>query len=77
MTTNGVTVIGADNLPAMMPTSASAAYSATSARCWRTCSPTGSSRSTSPTIQLGVVITHDGAVVHEATAKLLTPEASS
>ena len=78
VTNNGVTVIGAGNLPAAMPTSASAAYARNiSTLLVHMLSDGHIAIDLDDEIQHGVVITHGGSVVHEATAKLLTaPEAS-
>jgi NAD(P) transhydrogenase subunit alpha len=78
VTNNGVTVIGAGNLPAAMPTSASNAYARNiGALLLHLLSDGQLAIDLEDEIQRGVVITHDGSVVHEPTAKLLTPEASS
>jgi NAD(P) transhydrogenase subunit alpha len=62
VTENGVTIVGADNLPATVPTAASNAYS----------------RNISALLlhmaKAGVVIAHDGQVVHEGVARLLGPQ---
>jgi proton-translocating NAD(P)+ transhydrogenase subunit alpha len=72
VTGNGVTVIGADNLPATMPTAASAAYSRNISALLRHLWPEGElALDPDDEIQAGVVISHNGAVVHPATAQLL------
>jgi NAD(P) transhydrogenase subunit alpha len=72
VTNNGVTVIGAGNLPAAMPTSASAAYARNiSTLLVHMLSDGQIAIDLDDEIQHGVVITHGGSVVHEATAKLL------
>jgi NAD(P) transhydrogenase subunit alpha len=77
VTNNGVTIIGAANLPASMPTSASNAYSRNiSALLLQLLRDGQLVIDLDDEIQRGVVVTHDRTVVHEATAKLLTPEAT-
>jgi len=72
VTTNGVTVIGAANLPAQMPTSASNAYARNiSALLLHLLSEGRLAIDLDDEIQRGVVITHDGSVVQPATAALL------
>ncbi len=72
VTGNGVTIIGADNLAATVPTAASNAYSRNiSALLLHLTSDGGLAIDTTDEIQAGVVIAHDGKVVHEATARLL------
>jgi NAD(P) transhydrogenase subunit alpha len=72
VTTNGVTVIGAGDLPSRMPTSASAAYSRNIGAVLLHLLGDGElAIDLDDEIQRGVVITHDGRVVQEATAKLL------
>jgi NAD(P) transhydrogenase subunit alpha len=67
-----VTVIGAGNLPAQMPTSASTAYARNiSALLQHLLSEGQLAIDLDDEIQRGVVITYDGSVVQEATAKLL------
>jgi len=71
---NGVTIIGADNLPATMPTAASSAYSRNISALLEYLTKDGAlAIDTSDEIQAGVVITHDGRVVNESVAKLLPP----
>lgn len=67
VTGNGVTVIGADDLPSMMPTSASAAYSRNvSALLLHLVVDGQVVIDLDDEIQAGVVMTHGGAVVHPA-----------
>jgi H+-translocating NAD(P) transhydrogenase subunit alpha len=69
VTGNGVTIIGADNLPASMPTAASSAYSRNVSTLLEYMTKDGVlAIDTSDEIQAGVVITHDGAVVHQGAA---------
>ena len=72
ITPNGVTIIGATNLPATVPTAASNAYSRNISALLLHMTADGALR-IDPTdeIQAGVVITRDGEVVHPAVAKLL------
>jgi NAD(P) transhydrogenase subunit alpha len=72
VTGNGVTIIGADNLPATVPTAASNAYSRNISALLLHLTKEGDlAIDTSDDIQAGVVITHDGKVVHPAVADLL------
>jgi NAD(P) transhydrogenase subunit alpha len=72
VTNNGVTVIGAGNLPAQMPTSASNAYARNiSALLLHLLNDGELHIDLDDEIQRGVVITHGGSVVQPATAKLL------
>ena len=72
---NGVTIIGADNLPATMPTAASNAYSRNiSSLLLHMTSDGALAVDTTDEIQAGVVIAHDGRVVHEGVARLLPAE---
>ena len=74
VTGNGVTIIGADNLAATVPTAASNAYSRNIAALLLHLTSDGAlAIDTSDEIQAGVVITHDGRVVHEGVAGLLQP----
>jgi len=74
VTGNGITIIGADNLPASMPTAASNAYSRNIATLLEYLTADGAlAIDTSDEIQAGVVITHDGRVVQESVAALLGP----
>jgi H+-translocating NAD(P) transhydrogenase subunit alpha len=73
VTGNGITIIGADNLPASMPTAASNAYSRNISTLLEYLTADGAlAVDTSDEIQAGVVITHDGRVVHEGVAALVT-----
>jgi H+-translocating NAD(P) transhydrogenase subunit alpha len=70
----GVTIIGADNLPATVPTAASNAYSRNvSAVLLHMMRDGALTVDLADDIQAGVVITHDGKVVQQATAALLQP----
>ena len=73
VTENGVTIIGATNLPASVPTAASNAYSRNiSALLLHLVSSDGSlAVDLEDEIQAGVVVAHGGKVVHPAVAKLL------
>jgi NAD(P) transhydrogenase subunit alpha len=72
ITGNGVTIVGAENLPATVPAAASAAYSRNiSAMLLHLTSQGELAIDTSDDIQAGVVIAHDGAVVHPGVAGLL------
>jgi NAD(P) transhydrogenase subunit alpha len=72
ITGNGITIIGADNLPATVPAAASAAYSRNIAALLLALTFDGAlAIDTSDEIQAGVVITHGGRVVHEGVAGLL------
>jgi NAD(P) transhydrogenase subunit alpha len=72
VTENGVTVIGAGNLAATVPTAASAAFARNiSSLLLHMVSGGELAIDTSDDIQAGVVITHGGTVVHPATAALL------
>ena len=75
VTGNGVRIIGADNLPATVPTASSNAYSRNiSALLLHMTSDGALSIDTNDDIQAGVVITHGGKVVNEAVARLLPAE---
>jgi len=75
VTGNGVRIIGADNLPATVPTAASSAYSRNiSALLLHMTADGALAIDTSDDIQAGVVIAHDGKVAHEAVARLLPAE---
>jgi NAD(P) transhydrogenase subunit alpha len=74
VTGNGVTIIGADNLPATMPTAASAAYSRNISALLQYLTSDGVlAFDPSDEVQASVVITHDGRVVHQGVAGLLAP----
>jgi NAD(P) transhydrogenase subunit alpha len=75
VTDNGVTIIGASNLPAQMPVAASNAYSRNiSALLTHLISGGAIVIDLDDEIQAGVVVTHDGAVVHPATVARLEAE---
>jgi H+-translocating NAD(P) transhydrogenase subunit alpha len=75
VTGNGITIIGADNLPSSMPTAASNAYSRNISSLLEYMSSDGAlTIDLSDEIQAGVVITHDGRVVHQGVADLLAAE---
>ncbi len=75
VTGNGVTIIGADNLPASVPTAASNAYSRNiSALLLHMTSDGALAIDTTDEIQAGVVIAHDGRIVQEGVARLLQAE---
>jgi H+-translocating NAD(P) transhydrogenase subunit alpha len=72
VTENGVTVIGAQNLPSTVPAAASNAYSRNISALLLHMVADGELKiDTSDEIQAGVVVAHDGRVVHPAVAKLL------
>ncbi|MBV9094364.1 MAG: NAD(P) transhydrogenase subunit alpha [Streptosporangiaceae bacterium] len=72
ITGNGVTIIGADNLAATVPTAASNAYSRNISAVLLHMTADGVlAVDTGDEIQAGVVITHDGQVVHPGVAALL------
>ena len=74
VTGNGVTIIGAGDLPATVPTAASNAYSRNISALLAHLTKDGVlAIDTDDEIQAGVVITHDGRVVHEGVAGLLVP----
>jgi NAD(P) transhydrogenase subunit alpha len=78
VTSNGVTVVGAPNLAAQMPTSASQAYSRNIGALVAHLLTDGElGIDLTDEIQQGVVITHAGAVVHPGTAALLPADAPS
>lgn len=71
VTENGVTVIGAGNLPATVPAAASAAYSRNLTALLLHLTSEGSlAIDPADEIQAGVVITHGGRVIHPGTAAL-------
>ena len=72
VTENGVTVIGAQNLPSTVPAASSNAYSRNISALLLNMVADGELKiDVSDEIQSGVVVTHDGQVVHPAVAKLL------
>jgi H+-translocating NAD(P) transhydrogenase subunit alpha len=74
VTGNGVTIVGAENLAATVPTAASNAYSRNiSALLLHLVSDGALAIDTSDDIQAGVVVAHDGTIVHEAVAALVHP----
>jgi NAD(P) transhydrogenase subunit alpha len=75
VTGNGVTVIGAANLAASMPTAASTAYARNvSSLLLHMVADGALAIDPSDDIQAGVVITHGGSVIHPATAALLADQ---
>jgi NAD(P) transhydrogenase subunit alpha len=77
VTENGVTIIGAGNLPSTVPTAASSAYSRNiSALLLHLASEGSLAIDPEDEIQAGVVVSHDGRVIHPAVAALLekTPD---
>ncbi len=78
ITGNGVTIVGAENLAATVPTAASNAYSRNISALLLHLTKNGAlAIDTSDEIQAGVVIAHDGKVVHDGVASLLLPTAPS
>ena len=78
VTGNGVTIVGAENLAATVPTAASNAYSRNISALLLYLTENGAlAIDTSDEIQAGVVIAHDGKVVHDGVASLLPPAALS
>jgi H+-translocating NAD(P) transhydrogenase subunit alpha len=74
VTGNGITIIGADNLPATVPTAASNAYSRNISALLLHLTKDGAlAIDTGDDIQAGVVITHDGRVVNAGVAGLFAP----
>jgi NAD(P) transhydrogenase subunit alpha len=72
VTDGGVTIIGAGNLAATVPDAASAAYARNVIALLRHITRDGElAIDTSDAIQAGVVVTHDGEVVHPAVAEML------
>jgi H+-translocating NAD(P) transhydrogenase subunit alpha len=72
VTENGVTLIGAPGLPASMPTAASSAYSRNITALLQQLASEGNlAIDPQDEIQAGVVITHDGRVIHPGTAALI------
>jgi NAD(P) transhydrogenase subunit alpha len=75
VTGNGITIVGADNLAATVPTAASNAYSRNISALLSHLTNDGALRiDTSDDIQAGVVITHEGAIVHPGVASLIPAE---
>ncbi len=75
VTDNGVTLVGAGNLPAEVPTAASAAYSRNVTALLRHLVRDGVlAIDLTDEIQAGVVVAHGGRVVHPAVARLLPTE---
>ncbi len=76
MTENGARIIGAGSLPAQVPTAASVAYSHNVAALLGELIRDGAlTIDPADEIQAGVVITHQGKVIHPAVAALLAPSA--
>ena len=74
VTDQGVTIVGAGNLPASVPTAASNAYSRNVSAVLLHMVRDGTlAVDLDDEIQAGVVITHGGKVVQQATAALLQP----
>ncbi|MBO0770336.1 MAG: NAD(P) transhydrogenase subunit alpha [Actinobacteria bacterium] len=72
VTPNGVTIIGAGNLAATVPAAASSAFARNvSALLLHLAADGALAIDPADEIQAGVVITHDGSVIHPATAALL------
>jgi NAD(P) transhydrogenase subunit alpha len=75
VTENGVTVIGATNLPSSMPTAASAMYARNVSALLQYLVKDGAlAIDRDDELQAGVLITHDGHVVHPAVAALIPAE---
>jgi H+-translocating NAD(P) transhydrogenase subunit alpha len=75
ITGNGVTIIGADQLAASVPTAASNAYSRNiSALLLHLTADSALAIDLADEIQAGVVITHDGSIVQQAVASLLATD---
>jgi NAD(P) transhydrogenase subunit alpha len=74
VTENGVTIIGALNLPSSVPTAASNAYSRNISALLLSMVTDGELViNPADEVQAGVVVAHDGQVIHPAVAKLLRP----
>jgi proton-translocating NAD(P)+ transhydrogenase subunit alpha len=74
VTDNGITIIGAGNLPATVPTAASTAYARNLSTLLTYMVRDGKLViDTGDEIHAGVVISHDGQVIHPAVAELLNP----
>ncbi len=77
VTENGVTVIGAANLPSTMPTAASAMYARNVSSLLQYLVKDGAlAIDRDDDLQAGVLITHDGQVVHPAVAALVPADAA-
>jgi proton-translocating NAD(P)+ transhydrogenase subunit alpha len=77
VTGNGVTVIGAGNLPATVPAAASAAYARNITTLLLHMVADGAlAIDPADDIQAGVVIAHGGSVIHPATAALLADDSA-
>ena len=75
VTENGVTLVGAPNLPATVPTAASSAYSRNMTALLLHMTSDGSlAIDPQDEIQAGVVITHDGRVIHPGVAALIADD---
>ena len=75
-TENGARIIGAGNLPAQLPTAASTAYSHNIVALLAELIRDGTlTIDPADEIQAGVVVTHQGTVIHSAVAALLGPSA--
>jgi H+-translocating NAD(P) transhydrogenase subunit alpha len=78
VTPNGVTIVGAENLAASVPTAASNAYSRNiSALLLQLVNEGALKIDTTDEIQAGVVVAHGGEVVHPAVVKLLAAETAN
>jgi NAD(P) transhydrogenase subunit alpha len=78
VTGNGVTIVGAWNLPSTVPTAASNAYSRNISALLLSLTADGAlAIDTSDEVQAAVVVTHGGRVVHPAVAKLLPSAAGA
>jgi H+-translocating NAD(P) transhydrogenase subunit alpha len=78
VTANGVTIIGAQNLPAAVPAAASSAYSRNiSALLLHLVTDGVLTVDTTDDIQAGVVVAHGGEVVHPAVLKLLNEQTAN
>jgi NAD(P) transhydrogenase subunit alpha len=78
VTENGVTVIGAGNLPSTMPTAASAMYARNVSTLLQYLVKDGAlAIDRDDDLQAGVLITHDGQVVHPALTKPAATEPAS
>jgi len=78
VTENGITIIGADNLPSTMAAAASAMYARNISSLLLYMTPDGSfTVDLQDELVAGVVITHDGQVVHPALAEAVAPPGGS